>query len=102
VRWCTPATCASRCSTPPPDINVAAATGSAQFGPEISERVLWLVRDGLHEARLQLNPRELGPVEVRLSGGQPAWERSRGGDIEDSLPAPAARVVGHGLVDACA
>lgn len=148
----------------PPDLHIAAGPGSPQFGPELGERVLWLVRDGLHEARLQLNPRDLGPVEVRLSfgdgaaqvsfstqhagtaaavqqslpqlrellaqqglqlgqatvshqpagdgqaaqqqaqgsGGQPGWGRSRGGDVEDSLPVPTARVVGHGLVDAYA
>lgn len=49
------------------ELNIAAPPGSPQFGPELGERLLWLVRDGLHEARLQLNPRELGPVEVRLS-----------------------------------
>lgn len=148
----------------PPDLHIAASPGSPQFGPELGERVLWLVRDGLHEARLQLNPRDLGPVEVRLSfgdgaaqvsfstqhagtaaavqqslpqlrdllaqqglqlgqatvshqpagdgqaaqqqaqgsGGQPGWERSRGGDVDDSLPGPTARAVGHGLVDAYA
>lgn len=151
-------------SSAPPDFNIAAPPGSPQFGPEISERVLWLVRDGLQEARLQLNPRDLGPVEVRLaigdgaaqvsfstqhagtaaavqqslpqlrdmlaqqglqlgqatvshqpagdgqaaqqqaqgSGGQPGWERGRGADLDDSLPLPTARVVGHGLVDAYA
>ena len=148
----------------PFNLNIAAAPGSVQFGPELGERVLWLIRDGLHEARLQLNPRELGPVEVRLSVGdgaaqvnfstqhagtaaavqqslpqlrdllaqqglqlgqatvshqpagdgqaaqqqtqtsasRPDWERQHGDDIEDGLPMPTARVVGHGLVDAYA
>ena len=38
--------------------------------------MLWLVREGMHEARLQLNPRELGPVEVRLSVGDGAAQVS--------------------------
>jgi flagellar hook-length control protein FliK len=59
-----------------PDLNIAAPPGSPQFGPEIGERVLWLVRDGLQEARLQLNPRELGPVEVRLAIGDGAAQVS--------------------------
>ena len=59
-----------------PDFNIAAPPGSPQFGPELGERVLWLVRDGLHEARLQLNPRDLGPVEVRLSIGDGAAQVS--------------------------
>ena len=147
-----------------PELNIAAPPGSPQFGPELGERLLWLVRDGLHEARLQLNPRELGPVEVRLSvgdgaaqlsftaqhagtvaavqqslpqlrdmlaqqglqlgqanvfhqpagdgaageqqtrgsGNQPGWDGRHGGEVEDSLPAPSARVIGRGLVDAYA
>jgi flagellar hook-length control protein FliK len=74
-----PPTVTARSDAPasaPPDLNIAAAPGSAQFGPQIGERVLWLVRDGLHEARLQLNPRELGPVEVRLAIGDGAAQVS--------------------------
>jgi flagellar hook-length control protein FliK len=148
-----------------PEFNIAAPPGSPQFGPELGERLLWLVRDGLHEARLQLNPRDLGPVEVRLSVGdgtaqlsfsaqhagtvaavqqslpqlrdllaqqglqlgqanvfhQPAgdgeaarqqhtpgsgnpsgWGSDRSDAFDDGLPAPTARVIGRGLVDAYA
>ncbi|MFZ5493155.1 MAG: flagellar hook-length control protein FliK [Pseudomonadota bacterium] len=148
-----------------PELNIAAPPGSPQFGPELGERLLWLVRDGLHEARLQLNPRELGPVEVRLSVGdggaqlsfsaqhagtvaavqqslpqlrdllaqqglqlgqanvfhQPAgdgeaarqqhtpgsgnpsgWGSDRSDAFDDGLPAPTARLIGRGLVDAYA
>lgn len=59
-----------------PDFHIVASPGSPQFGLELGERVLWLVRDGLHEARLQLNPRDLGPVEVRLSIGDGAAQVS--------------------------
>ena len=59
-----------------PEFNLAATPGDAQFGSELGERVLWLVREGMHEARLQLNPRELGPVEVRLSVGDGAAQVS--------------------------
>lgn len=59
-----------------PDVAIDAPPGSPQFGPQIGERLLWLVRDGIHEARLQLNPRELGPVEVRLSVGDGAAQLS--------------------------
>lgn len=31
------------------------------------ERVVWMARGGIQEAQIQLNPRHLGPVEVRLS-----------------------------------
>jgi flagellar hook-length control protein FliK len=59
-----------------PDVAIDAPPGSPQFGPQLGERLLWLVRDGIHEARLQLNPRELGPVEVRLSVGDGAAQVS--------------------------
>jgi flagellar hook-length control protein FliK len=59
-----------------PDVAIDAPPGSPQFGPQLGERLLWLVRDGIHEARLQLNPRELGPVEVRLSVGDGAAQLS--------------------------
>lgn len=59
-----------------PEFSLAATPGSTQFGTELRERVLWLVREGMHEARLQLNPRELGPVEVRLSVGDGAAQVS--------------------------
>ena len=51
---------------PPLELPVAAPPGSPQFSQELGERLLWLVREGVHEARLQLNPRELGPIEVRV------------------------------------
>lgn len=51
---------------PPLELPVAAPPGRPQFSQELGERLLWLVREGVHEARLQLNPRELGPIEVRI------------------------------------
>ncbi len=50
----------------PAELPMAASPGSPQFSQELGERLLWLVREGVHEARLQLNPRELGPIEVRV------------------------------------
>ncbi len=33
----------------------------------LGERMVWLVRNNLQQAKLELNPRNLGPVEVKLS-----------------------------------
>ncbi|MBF0220397.1 MAG: flagellar hook-length control protein FliK [Gammaproteobacteria bacterium] len=33
----------------------------------LGERMIWMMRNTVQEAKLQLNPRELGPVEVKLS-----------------------------------
>lgn len=57
---------AAPASAPPLELPLAAMPGSPEFSHELGERLLWLVREGVHEARLQLNPRELGPIEVRL------------------------------------
>lgn len=32
-----------------------------------SERVVWMARQGLQEAHIQVTPREMGPIEVRIS-----------------------------------
>jgi flagellar hook-length control protein FliK len=32
----------------------------------MGERLVWMVRNSLQEAQIQLNPRELGPIDVRL------------------------------------
>lgn len=33
----------------------------------LAERVVWMAKQGVQEASIQLNPRELGPIEVHLS-----------------------------------
>ncbi|WP_448505777.1 flagellar hook-length control protein FliK [Immundisolibacter sp.] len=53
-------------SPPRAELPLAATPGSPEFSHELGERLLWLVREGVREARLQLSPRELGPIEVRL------------------------------------
>ncbi len=57
---------AAPANPPPFEMSLATPPGRPQFSHELGERLLWLVREGVHEARLQLNPRELGPIEVRL------------------------------------
>ena len=36
----------------------------------LGERVAWMAKDGMQEARIQLHPRNMGPIEVRLSVNQ--------------------------------
>jgi flagellar hook-length control protein FliK len=40
---------------------------SPGFAPALAARVLLMLREGTREARLQLNPAELGPIGVRIS-----------------------------------
>lgn len=40
--------------------------GRPGWGESVGQRVVWLVKQDLQAAEIQLNPRELGPVEVRI------------------------------------
>ena len=42
------------------------AVGSREFAPALAGQVSVMVRDGIEQARLTLNPAELGPIEVRI------------------------------------
>ncbi len=48
------------------DAHVAAPLGSPEFAPAMGAQVSLLVREGVQEARLQLNPAEMGPVTVKI------------------------------------
>lgn len=43
-----------------------ARPGSADFAPQLGAQLAVWVRDGVHEARLQLNPADMGPVRVDI------------------------------------
>jgi len=45
---------------------VSAPVDSPAFAPALATQVRWLVREGLQEARLSLNPAEMGPVTVQI------------------------------------
>ena len=47
-------------------MQVAAPVDSPAFAPALATQVRWLVREGMQEARLSLNPAEMGPVTVQI------------------------------------
>jgi len=53
-----------------PMLNVATTVGQPGWANEIGQRVTWLANSELREAQLQLHPRQLGPIEVRIVLGQ--------------------------------
>lgn len=65
---------AARTDTPPaapepatlPSRDIAAPVASPEFAPALGEVMTLLLSEGTHEARLQLNPQELGPVTVKI------------------------------------
>jgi flagellar hook-length control protein FliK len=46
--------------------HIAAAPDSVAFAPALANQVSVLIGDGVQQARLSLNPAELGPVSVRI------------------------------------
>lgn len=62
------ATAQAPASAPPAaEARLAQAPGSPGFAPELAARLSTFVRDGIEQARLHLNPAEMGPVEVRIA-----------------------------------
>lgn len=57
-------------ASPMPVLNVATPVGQQGWDMEMSQRVNWMANTRLHEAQLQLHPRHLGPLEVRITYGQ--------------------------------
>lgn len=58
---------ATRQSVEVPTLRVSTPVNSPGFGQAVGERVVWMVRNEVQQARIQLNPPGLGPLEVTLS-----------------------------------
>ena len=50
-----------------PEFMLRESLDSPEFAPALSARIATLVRDGIEEARIQLNPADMGPVAVQLA-----------------------------------
>jgi flagellar hook-length control protein FliK len=50
-----------------PEFTLREALDSQDFAPALSARISMLVREGIEEARIQINPADMGPVTVRLA-----------------------------------
>lgn len=57
---------AVRSASAPYTAQVAAPVGSPEFAPGLSAQVSVMLREGVQEARLQLNPAEMGPITVQI------------------------------------
>jgi flagellar hook-length control protein FliK len=54
-------------ATPTPALRVHASVDSSDFSQGLSDRVSWMVDNGVNGAKLQVNPPQLGPIELRIS-----------------------------------
>jgi len=52
---------------PLPEFMLRESLDSPAFAPALSARIATLVREGIEEARIQLNPADMGPVAVQLA-----------------------------------
>lgn len=52
-----------------PTLPVSTTVGQPGWANELGQRVSWLAQGEMREAQLQLNPRSLGPVDVRIAYG---------------------------------
>jgi flagellar hook-length control protein FliK len=85
-------------------LSIQAAVGSAGFADEVSSRVTSLAQSGITQAQLQLNPADLGPVQVHItmqSGQASVWFGASHADtraaLEQSLPRLREMFAGAGL-----
>ena len=52
---------------PAATLRIHASVEGADFPQGLSERVSWMVGNGVNGAKLQVNPPQLGPIELRIS-----------------------------------
>jgi len=50
-----------------PTLKVAAGVETPEFGQGVASHVSWMVDNNLNGAKLQVNPPQLGPIEVRIA-----------------------------------
>ena len=99
-----PAIASTNAMPPPFEARLNTRLDSPSFAPALAHQVSWLVSEGVQQARLALNPAEMGPVMVRivLEGSQARIDFSADlpatrAAIEASLPNLAASLHDTGL-----
>jgi flagellar hook-length control protein FliK len=50
-----------------PTLQVNASVDSSEFAQGLADRVSWMIGSGLNSAKLQVNPPQLGPIELSIS-----------------------------------
>jgi len=86
------------------EAHLAAPLASPGFAPALGAQVSLMVKDGVSEAKLQLNPAEMGPitVQIQIDGGSAqvsmaAEQAPTRQALEDALPALAGALRENGL-----
>jgi flagellar hook-length control protein FliK len=50
-----------------PTLKVSAEVGTPEFAQDVTDHLSWMVGNNLNGAKLELNPAQLGPIEVRIA-----------------------------------
>ena len=82
-------------ATPTPALKIHASVDSADFSQGLSDRVSWMVDNGLNGAKLQVNPPQLGPIELRIAvQGDHAqvWMTTHSAVARDALDASSPKL----------
>jgi flagellar hook-length control protein FliK len=51
----------------PAQLSIAMPLQQSGWDQAMGERVVWMARSNIQQAQIQLNPRELGPIEIKIS-----------------------------------
>jgi flagellar hook-length control protein FliK len=81
--------------TPPPTLKVAAGVDTPEFGHGLADRVSWMVDNNLNGAKLQVNPPQLGPIEVRIAvqgSHAQVWLASHSAVTRDALESSSSKL----------
>ena len=86
---------ASTDATPTPTLKVAAGVDTPEFGHALADRVSWMVGNNLNGAKLQVNPSQLGPIEVRIAvqgAHAQVWLTSHSAVTRDALESSSQKL----------
>ena len=81
--------------SPTPTLKVGAGVETPEFGQGLADRVSWMVDNNMNGAKLQVNPPQLGPIEVRIAvQGDHAqvWLTSHSAVTRDALEASSPKL----------
>jgi flagellar hook-length control protein FliK len=91
-------------AAPAYEAQIDAAVGTPEFAPGLSAEVNIMLRDGVQQARLHLNPAEMGPitVQIQLDAGQAqvnmtAEQAATRQALEQAMPELAGALRENGL-----
>ena len=95
---------ASQPNAPVLTTQLATSLYSPDFAPAMGAQVTLFARNGVHQARIELNPAEMGPISVQIemkgSGARVDFQAEQAGTrqvIESSLPALASALRDAGM-----